>query len=365
MNRYKRFLLTLLTLTTLSLGLVVLFNYTVDSAGLFHKNNIMQQVAKELLAGKIVAGFGDEAFDDRQFQLSLIKEIHSKVDIIATGSSRTKELRKRYVTDGTKIFFNHAVNGASMEDYIAILGAYKLYHGYIPKDVILGVDPWILNKNSGRIRWKNIQKYHDFERQIFPTITKQRFDTLFILKKYKELLNYSYTLANIRYLLKSLKTKKPYYIANDLEVNDFLREPDASLHYPYTTRFPNVQDVYTKALQYTQGYVYGLENFQDTINKKKFEDILCRLKQEGVHVTLFLAPYHPLTYDILVKQPKYKLKSTEAYFRKVAKNNNLQIIGSYNPHTLHLKENDFFDGMHCNDRAIKQIFSSWKPANAP
>jgi len=322
----------------------------------------MQQAAKKLLQGKIVAGLGDEAFDDRAFQISLIKLIQREVAVIATGSSRTKELRRRYLANGKYSFFNHAVNGANLEDYIAILGAYKKFHGYFPKEVILGVDPWILNRNNGRIRWKAIQNYTIYAKQITKTDKAQIPQRLFFLKKYQELLNYTYTLANIRHILTKLQRKKPYYIVNNLEVDDFLREPDASIHYPYETRFPNLKEVNLKALKYTKGSVYGLENFDYANKKEKFQQLVDTLQNEGVYVTLFLAPYHPLTYDILSKVPKYKIKELENYFHKFAKQNHLKIVGSYNPHKLHLSEKDFFDGMHCNDHVIKQVFSLWKPS---
>jgi hypothetical protein len=362
MNRYKKFLIIMTLSIFLSLTLLALFNYKIDSAGLFHKSNLMQQAAQEILKGKIVAGLGDEAFDDRQFQISLIHLIQQKVDIIATGSSRTKELRSGYLENARHTFFNHAVNGASMEDYIAILGAYKKFHGYLPKEVILGVDPWILNKNNGRVRWKNIQNYHEFSNLIMKKQDKETKSSS--LKKFQELFNASYTLANIRFFLKTLKRSKGYYIVDTTDTDDFLRDPDASIRYPYATRFPNRQAVALKAKKYTQGYVYGLENFDYADTKQHFVQLMQNLKNAGVHVTLFLAPYHPITYDILSQNPKYRLKEVQHYFQTFAKKHHLQIVGSYNPHDLNLTGKDFFDGMHCNDHIMKQIFHSWHSANA-
>lgn len=364
MNKYKKFLFSIIPLTLLALFLIVAFNYTIDRAGLFHNNNLMQQAGKELLKGHIVAGLGDEAFDDRAFQILLIKAIKKRVDIIAIGSSRTKELRERYLANGKYRFYNHAVNHANLEDYIAILGAYRKFHGYLPKEVILGVDPWILNVNSGRTLWKRIQQYDEFSNQIMQKKVDKQRDKLFILKKIKTLFSYSYTLANLRFFVQQLR-RKPFYVTKTLETDDYLREPDASIWYPYASRYPDVQKVRLKAIQYTKGSVYSLENFLYANRKKKFETLMLMLTNAGVHVTLYLAPYHPLTYDILIKNPKYQLKQTEAYFRSYAKKHHLQLVGSYNPHKLELTQEDFFDGMHCRFNAVKKIFSSWKSADAP
>jgi len=364
MNKYKKFLITVNISILFYLGLIALFNYKVDSAGIFHSTNVMQQAAKEIINGKIVAGLGDEAFDDRAFQISLIKLLKHRVTIIATGSSRTKELRKNYLQNGKYSFYNHAVNGANLEDYIAILGAYKKFHNYFPKEVILGVDPWILNRNNGRIRWKNIQNYHMYANQILTQSDNSSYDKISFFQKYKELVNYNYTIANIDHILTKIKRGKPYYIVKDLNVNDFLREPDASIHYPYETRFPNLKEVHLKALQYTKGSVYGLENFDYSNKKEKLQQLIQALQNDGVNITLFLAPYHPITYDILSKIPKYHIKEIENYFHEFAEKNQLKIVGSYNPYKLNLSEKDFFDGMHCNDQAIKQIFNSWNPSSS-
>jgi len=194
-------------------------------------------------------------------------------------------------------------------------------------------------------------------------VEKQR-NTLFVLKKIKTLFSYSYTWANLRFFLQGIK-RKPFYITDTLETDDYLREPDASIWYPYTSRYPDVQKVRLSAIRYTEGSVYSLENFQYADRKRKFETLMKILKNAGVHVTLYLAPYHPLSYDILIKNPKYQLKQTEAYFRSYAKKHHLQLVGSYNPHLLGFTQEDFFDGMHCRFNAVKKIFSSWKPSDTP
>ncbi len=357
MYQYKKFLIRMSFAIFILLSLIALFNYTVDSAGLFHRSNVMHKAAQELLKGNIVAGLGDEAFDDRQFQISLIQLLQKRVKTIALGSSRTKELRSQYL-DNNNSFFNHAVNGATLQDYIAILGAYKKFQGYLPKRVILGVDPWILNKNNGRIRWKNIQNYAAFSRLMMHQHSKKHNESRFHFKKYQELLNYAYTIANIRFFIETLKRNKDYYIVPTTMTDDFLRAPDGSIYYPFSTRQANVEQVALSAKKYTQGYVYGLENFKYDDTKKSFSLLIHNLQAAGVKVILFLAPYNPITYDILAKKEKYKLKEVQGYFQTFAKKENLQIVGSYNPHDFNLTTKDFFDGMHCHDYVIQKIFTA-------
>lgn len=367
MGQYKKFLLSVFIFILIAYSGIAFFNYKIDSGGLFSTKSSIQQAIKEIINGNIVAGLGDEAFDDRQFQISLIKNINSPVDVIALGSSRTKELRSRYLEEGMHKFYNHAVNGASLEDYIAIIGAYKNFKGYLPKNIILGVDPWIFNKNNGRIRWKSIQNYSQLTSYIVPKKDNGLDIDNFTLKKYLELLNYAYTLANIRYTLHNLKKKEPYYIVNDIHVDDYLREPDASIQYPYETRFAKCDAIRLKAIQYTKGYVYGLENFTELGNRELFTKLIRYLQKNKVNVTLFLAPYHPFTYDTLIKNPNYQLKNVENYLINFAQTNQLTLIGSYNPYNVGAIQKDFFDGMHCHDYLIEEMFNPWnsKPQASP
>jgi hypothetical protein len=52
----------------------------------------------------------------------------------------------------------------------------------------------------------------------------------------------------------------------------------------------------------------------------------------------------------------------EDQFRKIAKQNNIQLIGSYDPKRVGCNESEFYDGMHpkesCMKKVIKELYSS-------
>jgi len=360
MNIYKKWLLKTSLLTTVFFLGTMFFNYKVDTAGIFSSNSCLRSAASAMANGNIVAGLGDEAFDGRLFQILFIKEINKKVDTIALGSSRTKELRSRYLNNSSSNFYNHSINGSSLQDYIAIVGAYKKIKGYIPKEIIIGIDPWVFNENSGRNRWKNISGYYDFMKQEISGEEMQTDKLFFSVNKLKQLLNYDYTITNIKYLYQRLRKRdNGFYIVDTLETDDFLREPDGSIHYPFSVRNPNKEKLLIKSKNYALGNVYSLENYHKIAFKKEFDTFMKYLRQKGVKVTIFLPPYNPIPYDILKKQKKYKIDGVERYLRMYAKHNKLDLIGSYNPHTLNLVMTDFFDGMHVNSNSIKQMFNKY------
>lgn len=361
MNIYQKWLLRTSVMSIVFFISIMSFNYKVDTAGIFSSNSCLSFAAKAMANGEIVAGLGDEAFDGRLFQILFIKEIKKQVDVIALGSSRTKEVRQRYLNMDNLNFYNHSVNDASIHDYIAIVGAYKKIKKYLPKEIIIGIDPWVFNENSGRNRWKSISEYYDYMNQKISLTSTSTDKLLPFLNRLKQLGNYEYTLTNISYLYRRYKKKdNGFYIADDISVNDYLREPDGSIHYPDLVKNLQKSKLILKSKNYTAGNIYSLENYHKLTYTKEFDAFIQYLKKEGVKITIFLPPYNPIPYDILKTQNKYRINEIENYLRKYADENSLNVIGSYNPHKLNLQMSDFFDGMHLKDKNIEIIFKDYK-----
>ena len=156
---YKKWIRLALIYFIIVICIISLLNYKIDSSGIFGNSNYLSKAAKELVNGNMIAGLKD--YDDRLFQELIIKNQTSKINAIAVGSSRTMQIRKSYLKTFNGNFFNHSVSGASLEDYISIVNIYESVRGYIPKNIIIGIDPWVFNKFNGQIRWKTLQKYYN------------------------------------------------------------------------------------------------------------------------------------------------------------------------------------------------------------
>ena len=140
---------------------VGIFNYKIDSLGLLRETTL-DKVAEELSNGKIIAGLGN--IDERIFRKKQIEYLKNDVEYVAIGSSRTMQLRKNmFLNDGINNFQNYSVSGASIEDYIALIQVHKNKFGELPKNLILGLDSWIFNKNNGQTRYTSLSKeYYQF-----------------------------------------------------------------------------------------------------------------------------------------------------------------------------------------------------------
>ena len=342
--------------TDLIILAITIFNYRVDSLGIFGNSNYLLDGVKAITDGKIIAGLKN--YDERKFQKLIIQNLNDKNDIIAIGSSRSLQIRKKFITSN-KNFFNHSVTGAILDDYIAIIGAYEKIAKYLPKTIILGIDPWIFNKNSKHNKWKSIENCYNFElAQIYHQKPKKSIDIN--MAKWKQLINYDYTITNIKFFKTLLANNgKAFYIANSTDIDDTIKDIDGSRYYEYKRRYIKPNLVLKKAKKYTQGKVYLLSNYNKLSNTKLFEDFIKYLKSKDINIIFYLPPYHPLTYDILSKNPKYKyIDIVEKYLKDFAKDMDIEVKGLYNPHIYNFKNRDFSDGMHSHDLVAKRILSS-------
>jgi hypothetical protein len=333
------------------------FNYIVDSAMIFNSSYELRKVADALINGKMIAGLKN--CDERQLQKAIIENSEGKINIIFVGSSRGMQIRGRFLSvgDGSQKFFNHGMSGSSLEDYLAIIGLYESKSS-LPLKIIIGVDPWIFNKNNGQSRWTAIGKYYENSlRNIYGTkVEVDLSDNL----KYLQLINLDYTKANLDTITAQNKKVK-FYITDTSEVDDSIREPDGSTHYPFNVRFQKDITTQSNAKEYANAPVYSLENFTELSNTKLFEDFINYLQKKNIEVMFLLCPYHPITYNLLVKDPKYKIiMDAEIYLRNIASARRMKISGSYDPESDHFSSMDFTDGMHGKDIVMEKLCKKFK-----
>ena len=74
-------------------------------------------------------------------------------------------------------------------------------------------------------------------------------------------------------------------------------------------------------------------------------------------VVLVLTPYHLPSYKITIKKKPFYL-DLEAKFKKLSKETNIKIIGSYEASSIPCDENEFYDYMHPKNTCMKKIINS-------
>ncbi len=357
-SSYKRWLKRFFAIFLLLLLLTALFNFHTDSAGVFRPNKGLKGVAMNLINGNMIAGYIGRD-DERELQRLIVENYSGRRDIVAIGSSRTMLLRKIFI--GRDIdFFNHSVSGAVIEDYIAIIGLYKR-KGVLPKAVIFGIDPWIFNKNN-RLNtdfWRMLEPYYREMVAEFAKgsrVTKRARNAAEpragMASTYKQLINLEYTLQNWQYLQKG----KRLYVTKTVNVDDAVREPDGSLHLPAGMRFATIAEIGSRGLP---EIIYN--NFDALSGTELFEDLLHYLMAHGVKVVLLLPPFHPDVYRACQQNPKYGMTlKVETYLREMARANNIEVIGSFDPGRCGFSAEDFVDGIHGHAIVMKRLFEGYR-----
>jgi hypothetical protein len=342
----KSFSVIVFFTTVLLLSLLSGFNYFFDSYGFFQNNKGLSSAVKALSQGNIVAGL--ENYDERLFQKQIYHNFEKIPDCIALGSSKSMMIESNMVACQGK-FFNHSVSDASLEDYIAITGIYAK-DDKLPKKIILGIDPWIFNKNTGRGDWLILKDKYAFMLSQMNTSKVNKINET--KNNYLQLINFDNTIYNIEHLNKIDLIK----VVADDNIDSSIKRPDGSIAYPYKIKFQSDEETKKNAIEYISGKVYNLEDFDQLSKIQLFEDFIVYLQAHNVEVEFFIPPYHPIVYDYISHNSKYyNVLKVEEYLNSFALNHKIKVFGSYNPNKYGLRSKDFTDGMHSKYYVSKMI----------
>lgn len=336
----KRYVHICVGIVLLVLVGIASFNYWQDPADIFPRESRYKEIAKESCDGKIIALTGN--YDERLFRKSVITNGNNDYRIVVLGSSRVMTIGEESIADGTSLI-NLGVSGGVIQDYIALWYRYQLAMKSKPDMVIIGVDPWIFNKNNGEIRWQKSlgDDYVDamnsfgFSRKITRNV-----------EDYKQLLSIKYFRESRRKWRKRIKGLEVWGGEGKSDESTSLLYPDGSIEYAHSLYMGNAED---KARDFIRGEVYHLEDYDelDPVLKEEFADFIESIKKQGIKVMFYLPPYHPIVYDFLSCADKYKcmIKAND-WLRDFARDNGIEAVGAYNPVEIGLNNESFFDGMH-------------------
>lgn len=346
----KVYTVTLGLLFAAMLGAVAAFNFCVDPAHIFDNGVYERRLAAILQSGHAAAGLGN--YDARALQREVIAAMAAPPDVVALGSSRIMLVDGRLM--GTSSFFNHGVDGATMEDLVAIWELYRA-RGFRPRAVFLGLDPWVLNRHHDQIRWTTLAAtYADgmrglgLEPEAAPEAGATRLAQL----------------VSVKYLKASLddfRRGRPQPHPADGEVADFTKHKDGSISYQRDFRErpqAEVDDEARRTAQ-TEG-IYSFRDYRvlDARYAQTLARFVARLRADGVAVTFFLPPFHPTVYQAIASAQRYhQVIEAERAFRELAAKHGVPVIGSYDPGQLGCSPADFLDGLHPRRACVERLLA--------
>lgn len=339
------------------LFILISVNYFIDPANLFNEGKYEKGISKDLCNGYHVTNIVYN-YDQRLLQKYLIDCLPKVPKTVILGSSRSMLIGSDYISSG---LLNSSVSGASIQDFLAIYNLYRKRH-FIPETIILGLDPWLLNDNCEQDRWESVANDY-YEMLEYIGLAKYSNKESSKFKLFRSKFEKYIQIVSFRYFQQSLLmvgSTTNYYPTKELVNDYFTMHTDGSINYDKKYRSTDSVGIINYAKSYINSKpIYSLGNFSKFSNRniEILEKFIQYLKEQNVDVVFFLAPYHPLVYDYFQMNNNLKIVlETENYYFKLAKKYNIELIGSFNPNTYKLNSDDFFDGMHCKENAIKIIF---------
>lgn len=345
--------------------LITVVNYYVDPAHEFFSSGQFEtMIAKLQLDHKNIINLKD--YNERILQKLMISKMPAKPEVLVLGSSRSMAIDQS-VFKGLS-FYNASVSGATLEDDLAIFYLYQK-RGWVPKVLIISVDPWLLNKNNNQTRWNDLSKEFT-EAQAILNVENQEHEYIlsrakWVIQKYSQLINRDYFVSSLK---KIYLTAEGHGNVFDLSIGDSRNTKEPIKLYDGTL-LNSKQDELTDAANANQaGLVFAQQNpiyslgeykSLDADKMKLFENFIHYLVQRQVKVILFYAPYQQNAYQEINHNPKYvEVNAAASYFHSIAEKNHLQEIGSYDPEKVKFHPDDFIDGMHSKAKSIHKLFAS-------
>lgn len=356
---FKKCFFFIVGFTIIGLLAIAGFNYRMDPAGMFRSDQYEAGIADIIVSKQNVANLSD--YDERLVQKYILEKGAQKLDVLVLGSSRTMQIHG-YLFPGQS-FFNNSVSSAALEDDIAIFDMYK-ERNLLPKKVILGLDPWLLNGNNELHAWETLRdQYYAGASYLGIDIKNEKGSASANTRqyrKYMELISMPYLKASMDSWKK--RSKGMYYPTQETDLPESIRFADGALGYPASKRNISVEDAHKAAMEFNKnelGKFLGNFDKLDERNMDKFVRFVEYMQNQGIEVVFFLSPYHPLVYENIVNDPKYAaVLKTENYFREFAKEHNIVVMGDYDPTASNLSDDGFYDGMHPKTESINKIFAA-------
>lgn len=335
---------------------MITINLCLDPGNIF--SGVEKTIAEYLNQGTNVTGAAN--INERSLQREIVSKCVNNPSTIIWGSSRIMEVGSSTYGNGT---YNNSVSGASLED---LIGIYQLYinEEKAPKRIIISIDPWIFNKNNEQYRWETLKnEYNSF----FNSSKNQVISPA--LRSYLELVSPSYFQASIKLLKKNIKVniQEKQVIRRIIEpshLNDnefFTRISDGTISYGARYRNLSNEEIIKNAKDFITSDLYSLENYNEISDDlfNVFSDFVQNIKKKNIDLEFLLLPYHPIVYDYIFENDKYsQVLEVEYIMKDFAKENKINITGSYNPGLYKLTNNDFYDGMHMNRKGLYKFFKN-------
>ncbi len=338
--------------------LVLWVNYFVDQTGLFRGGKYELELAQILLGGDAVSNFSK--MDEREVLKLYIKNMPEAYDTLVVGSSRGLQITAA-IAGETGTFYNAGMSG---EDFYDVVGTVALLDKYdrLPKNMILVLDPWILNDNvDSYSKRSDADLANEF---LSETLGFHETYEAQDRSQYTEaLLDLDYFQKNVAYYFEDHSDEdQPSRVSGNVyEQTTETKMADGTLLYTREYRENSQEWVDFEALTLANGEAlpFGFYDFVSLDERRcaELEALVEYLQNKNVEVTFVLSPFHPLVYNRFSEDENAcGVLLAETFWKELASRCRIPVYGSYDPEQTGCTNEDFYDGLHVRRESIKKFF---------
>ncbi len=340
-NDSKFFVQSFFISSFLIFSFIFFVNYWYDPAGIFSSgtSKVETRIAEYILEnGSLHVPLRN--YDERAMKVALIEHLKSNPETVIIGSSTARLIGEN---TGVSNALNLSITGAGLEEPFALL--LLALDKFSPKKIIIGLDPGQLTNLGVDSVKKNesIKKRVDYIRSNYGIQSNQSESVNTGILT--QLVNGAYFIDSAKLLIFDLVTRvsgfRPCY---DL-YNNFCLFADGSAS-EQKRRLKKIK-LSDKTPSLPVGWSEDNIHFLSAVIKD--------MSQRKIEVILFLPPVSPEVYLESGMIGRFDLLMNR--LESLAVENDIRILGSYNPISFGCAEIDFLDETHASTACIKRIFS--------
>ncbi len=338
------------------LGILVLTNVGIDPGNMFH--NVGRDVADSFMAGNDTY-VSSANLNERRVKERVIATMPDEVECIIMGSSTVTGISRPYV--GTESFYNLFLSGADYYDIMAQFGLMEVY-GKSAKRIILCMDTNFFDKKLYDSYQRNVT-YKPYAQYMIDILNNgepkepRPDDRAENLQKLIQMFSLTYFQSCIDYMNANGKVNMERWGIVDVTYGGTYYQTDGSMIYDVYYQSRTAEDVRAEAADYSVDYYFTPYEKLSAESKDTFEKLLAYLGQCGVEVDLFISPLSPALWDRCNPEVNSILWETESFVNEVAAQYNLDVMGSFNPYTVGVTDEAFYDCRHMRHESLAEFFN--------
>lgn len=345
----------LLLIAASLLAFLIFVNCYFDPANLYH--DVSKPLAVALMDGDsayITSGNANE----RLVKQYMIENMPKQPECLLIGSSTVLGIRREHV--GTESFYNLGVSSADFYDIMSQFALLEI-NDIKPQKIILGVDHYFFSESlyESLVRSKPWRPYAEYMMKKLdgnPMPIPEADTKAEQIERFRQMFSITYFQASVDYVKENGSLRIKRWGVADAEYEGAYFAPDGSMVYPKGYENTPVEEVLKQVAGYDMEYQFGSYRHISERSTEYFEKLIQYLTEGGVEVELFLCPMSPALWELCAAEKYPMLTEIEKLVHEMAQKYDLEVEGTYNPHTLQMSNDAFYDARHVRHKLIEKYF---------